>query len=379
MTEFSLDVKEIEKEVENTIKTEEKNLENSEFQTQAENNAVAIFKADFDNPSERQNILKPLDEFGISAINRSQNRNKLLATRFVDFNKGGEDAGDVGDKLSELNMQMKDLDPGMLDFAKKSFLGNIFNPVRRYFNRYQKAETAIANIIKSLDIGSRTLQNDNTTLIAEESHLRDLTKKLIADIELGKMMDESIEAQIRKAEIEEVEEAKITFVREEILFPLRQRIMDMQQMIVVNQQGIVSLNVIRRNNKELIRGVDRAKNVTVTALRTGVMVASALYNQKIVIEKIQILNENTENIIESTSRMLREQGTEIQKTSMETMISPEVLKASFTDAIAAIEDVSRYKEQALPKMQETINLFNEMAKEGQEVVDKIEIDGVGLK
>lgn len=379
MTEFSLDVEKIEKKVENAIKIEEDNLENPKIQMQAENNAIEIFKADFNDPSERQNILKPLDDFGLSTISRSSSRNNLLSTRFADFEKGGKAAGDVGEKLSQLNMEMKDLDPSMLDFTKKGFLGNVFNPVRKYFNRYQKAENAIANIIKSLDISSKTLQNDNTTLIAEESHLRDLTKKLISDIELGKMMDESIEAQIRKAELEEVEETKIAFVREEILFPLRQRIMDMQQMIVINQQGIVSLNVIRRNNKELIRGVNRAKNVTVTALRTGVMVASALYNQKIVIEKIQTLNENTENIIQSTSRMLREQGSEIQKTSMETMISPEVLKTSFADAIAAIDDVSKYKEQALPKMQESINLFYEMAQEGQKVVDKIEIDNNDFK
>ena len=143
----------------------------------------------------------------------------------------------------------------------------------------------------------------------------------MTDIELGKQMDASIEQQIRQAEIEGVDQYKIDFVREEVLFPLRQRIMDMQQMIVVNEQGIISLNVVRRNNKELIRGVTRAKNVTVTALRNGVMVASALYNQKIVIDKIKTLNETTEQVIESTSRMLREQGNEIQKQSMETMIS----------------------------------------------------------
>ena len=195
----------------------------------------------------------------------------------------------------------------------------------------------------------------------------------MADIELGKEMDASIEQQIRQAEIEGVDQYKIDFVREEVLFPLRQRIMDMQQMIVVNEQGIISLNVVRRNNKELIRGVTRAKNVTVTALRNGVMVASALYNQKIVIDKIKTLNETTEQVIESTSRMLREQGNEIQKQSMETMISPEVLKASFADALAAIEDVSNYKNQALPQMQETIATFSQMAEDGQKVIDKIEV------
>lgn len=154
--------------------------------------------------------------------------------------------------------------------------------------------------------------------------------------------------------------------------------MDMQQMIVVNQQGIVSLNVIRRNNKELIRGVKRAQNVTVSALRTGVMVASALYDQKIVMEKINILNQTTENIIESTSHMLKEQGSEIQRHSAETMISPEVLKASFAEALQAIEDVSTYKEQALPQMKETIDMFSDMAEDGQKVIAKIETSNDNL-
>jgi uncharacterized protein YaaN involved in tellurite resistance len=380
MAEFSLNVNEIKEEVEEELKTEEKKLEqNPEMQKQAEQNAIAIFSSDFDNPNERQHILKPLEEFGVSTINNSASRNKLLNTRFVDFEKGGEDAGDVGSRLQELSREMKDLDPSMIDFTKKGLLGKIFNPVRNYFERYQKAEAAISNIIKSLDMGAKVLTNDNTTLQAEESHLRDLTKKLIENIELGKMMDEAIEAQIRKAEIDEVDPIKISFVREEILFPLRQRIMDMQSMIVVNQQGIITLNTIRRNNKELIRGVDRAKNVTVTALRTGVMAASALYNQKIVLKKIKTLNETTEHVIESTSRMLREQGADIQKQSMETMISPEVLKTSFAEALGAIEDISKYKQQALPKMQENIMIFHEMAIEGQKAVDKIETADNGLR
>lgn len=372
MAEFSLNIEEIENEVNDTIKVEQEKLENSNLKSQAENNAVAIFDADLNDPSQRENILKPLDNFGLKEMERSTQRNHLLSTRFVDLSKGSSESENIGDKLSELNMQMKDLDPSKVDFTKKGVFGDIFNPVRKYFSRYQKAEVAIAEIIDSLDHSSQILQNDNTTLIAEENNLREVTKKLLADIELGKQMDESIEMQIQKAEIDGVDPDKISFVKEEVLFPLRQRIMDMQQMIVINQQGIVSLNVIRRNNKELIRGVNRAKNVTVTALRTGVMVASALYDQKIVMDKINILNETTGNIIESTSHMLHDQGAEIQKSSAEAMISPEVLQNSFAEALAAIQEVSTYKEQALPKMKETIQMFSNMADEGQKVVNKIE-------
>ena len=378
MSEFSLDVDEIKKDVETSLKEEEEKLENSNLKDQAQANAVAIFDTDLNNPQERENILKPLDNFGLNEMTKSASHNEILATRFVDLTKGGKEADNISEKLLELNSQMKDLDPSKVDFAKKGVFGNLVNPVRKYFAKYQKAEVAISEIVESLDKSSKVLQNDNTTLLNEENYLREVTNKLLADIELGKQMDASIEAQIQSAEIEGVDEEKISFVKEEILFPLRQRIMDMQQMIVVNQQGIVSLNVIRRNNKELIRGVKRAQNVTVSALRTGVMVASALYDQKIVMEKINILNQTTENIIESTSHMLKEQGSEIQRHSAETMISPEVLKASFAEALQAIEDVSTYKEQALPQMKETIDMFSDMAEDGQKVIAKIETSNDNL-
>ena len=378
MAEFSLNVDEIKKDVETSLKDEEEKLENSNLKDQAQENATAIFDTDLNNPQEREQILKPLENFGLNEMSKSASHNEMLASRFVDLTKGGKDADNISAKLMELNQQMKDLDPSKVDFAKKGVLGNLMNPVRKYFAKYEKAEVAISDIVESLDKSSKVLQNDNITLLNEENYLRQMTNKLLADIELGKQMDESIEAQILSAEVEGVSDDKIAFVREEILFPLRQRIMDMQQMIVVNQQGIISLNVIRRNNKELIRGVKRAQNVTVSALRTGVMVASALYDQKIVMEKINILNQTTENIIESTSHMLKEQGSEIQKHSAETMISPEVLKASFSEALQAIEDVSTYKEQALPQMKETIQTFSDLADDGQRVIDKIETSNNGL-
>ena len=373
MDEFSLDIDEIKNQVETTIKeAEEEQAHDEDLKKQADKNAVVIFESDFDDPVEREKIIRPIETFGAGEIERSAAKNELLATRFVDFKKGGSESDNIGDKLAELNLELKDLDPSGIDFAKKGFLGHLTDPVRKYFNRYEKAEVAISNIMDSLDKSSKILQNDNTTLLSEENSLREITNKILANIELGKQMDESLEAQIEEAKIRGVPQQKIQFVEEEVLFPLRQRIMDMQQIIVINQQGIVSLNVVRRNNKELIRGVERAKNVTVTALRTGVMVASALYDQKIVMDKINLLNSTTEDIIESTSRMLREQGSEIQKQSAETMIDPEVLKASFADAMAAIEDVSNYKQEALPKMKDTINMFSDMAEEGQSVVNRIE-------
>ena len=66
MSEFSLNIDEIENEVNDTIKVEQEKLENSNLKTQAEKNAVAIFDADLNDPAQRENILKPLDNFGLN-------------------------------------------------------------------------------------------------------------------------------------------------------------------------------------------------------------------------------------------------------------------------------------------------------------------------
>ena len=59
----------------------------------------------------------------------------------------------------------------------------------------------------------------------------------------------------------------------------------------------MAIDLIIRNNVELMRGVDRAINVTVSALQVAVTLALALANQRIVLEKVQAVNETTDKLI----------------------------------------------------------------------------------
>jgi len=102
------------------------------------------------------------------------------------------------------------------------------------------------------------------------------------------------------------------------------------------------------------------------------MVASALYNQKIVLKKIQMLNETTNDLITSTSRMLKNQGADIQKQSMQTNVSAEDLKTAFADVMEALDSINSYKQEALPKMRETIEQFRELAAKGEEQIQQLE-------
>jgi len=346
--------------------------EETRLKEMAQKNALSIMNCDLDSFAEKQDILKTIEQFGMDTMTKSSQKNAMLQVPVGNLSKAGDEGSMVSKSLLDLQRQVKDLDPSLVDFAKTGLLGKVFNPIRSYFDKYQKAETVINSIIVSLDKGKETLKNDNITLEIEEASLRDLTKKLLKEIEMASLMDENIETQINEAKARNEDEYKIKFVTEEILFPLRQRVMDMQQMMVVNQQGIMAIEVIKRNNKELIRGVDRAKNVTISALKIAVMVASALYNQRIVLQKIQALNETTNNIISGTSKMLKDQGAEIHRQSVETGVSVETLKTSFSDIISSLEAISTYKQQALPQMRTTINQFREMAEDGEKRIQQLE-------
>jgi len=346
--------------------------EAAKLKQQAEENALAIMNINMDSLNDRRQILQSMDAFGMDTIRKSSEKNNLLKTTVGDLSKAGAEGGQISKSLLDLHREIKDLDPSGIDFTKSGVLGKLFNPVRAYFERYEKSEDAIADVVQSLDRGKATLKNDNTTLELEEQDLRELTKKIVKECDMGILMDECISQKVEEARSQNADPDKIRFVEEEILFPLRQRVMDMQQMTVVNQQGIIAMEVVRRNNAELMRGVDRAKTVTVSALRTAVIVASALYNQRIVLQKINLLNQATNNIISSTSKMLKDQGAEIQKQSMESGVSVETLKTAFNDVMGALDSISQYKQNALPIMKNTIEQFRDLANKGEERISKLE-------
>lgn len=344
----------------------------AKLQELADSNVAAIMELDIESLDKRKEILQSIDTFGLNTMKMSSDKNALLQVSVGKLSKTGDEGGDVAKGLAELHTQLRDLDPSVIDFAKTGLLGKLFNPLRAYFLRFEKADGVIADIVISLDKGKQTLKNDNTTLEIEQQTLRDLTKKLQKEIQLGGLMDQSIEAQVESAKARNEDPDKIRFITEEVLFPLRQRVMDLQQMLVVNQQGIMAIEVVIRNNKELIRGVDRAKNVTVSALKIAVTVASALYNQKIVLKKIELLNQTTNELIASTSRMLKNQGAEIQKQALEASISVDTMKQAFSDVLSALDSISTYKQEALPKMRDTINQFREMADSGEKEIQRLE-------
>lgn len=376
MEDFSLDLPKVEDIKENLEKelklSDEREIVISDAAREKADQILQVDAYDFSN---RQQLIKAIETFGSDLMEQSEEKNAILGKRISELNRMGGENQAVANGLDKLSTEVAELNPSGIDFTKNGFLGIFFNPVKKYFKKYETADVVIGNIIDALEEGSTILKDDNTTLEIETTSMRNISKQLIEKRKLGQELDDYLTMQINNMRAQNGDNEKIKFIEEEILFPLRQRMIDFGQKLAVNQQGIIAMETTKRNNYELIRSVERAKFVTVSALRTAVIVAGLLYNQNLVMSKIKLVNDTTNDMIATTSKMLKTQGVEIQKQAIETNIDMDTLKLAITDALEAFESINSYKQKALPQMKQTLAEFDTLVTQGQKIVDGIESSG----
>ena len=316
-----------------------------------------------------------VENVGLELQRQAAQQSELLKQPIKKLSTRGADGGDVSNALINLKMEVEELDPAKFNFdpgwfsRSLGFLPGIGNPLKKYFTKYESAQTVIASIIKSLENGREQLKRDNMTLTEDQKNMSEISKKLEQAIKLGQLVDQKLQYQLDR-QIEPGSE-KSKFVAEDLLFPLRQRLIDIQQQLAVNQQGIIATELIMRNNTELMRGVNRALNVTVSALQVASTVAMALANQKIVLDKIGAVNKTTSDLIAGTAARLKTQGTEIHKQASSAQINMDSLKQAFADLKTAMDDISTYRMKALPQMATTVNELDRMTSDAAQQIEKI--------
>src|SRR3954467_10708614 len=267
-----------------------------------------------------------------------------------------KDSG-IGANLTQLRKTVEDLDPGRggaLTKPRKLFgLIPLGNRMRGYFMKYQSAQSHIAAILAALASGKDELLMDNAAIDTERANLWKTMGKLEQMIHISKALDAKLEDKAH--ELDSTEPAKAKAIRETALFYTRQRTTDLLTQMAVSVQGYLALDLVKKNNVELVKGVDRASTTTVSALRTAVTVASALTNQKLVLDQITALNTTTANMIDSTGNMLRNQTGEIHKQAVSATIPLETLQRAFQNIYDTMDMIDQFKLEALGSMKQTVD------------------------
>ena len=293
----------------------------------------------------------------------AESSNRLLRSPVKALQEGGlSEGGKVGKTLLELRRTVEDLDPSQATGVKK-VLGMIpfGDKVTDYFRKYQSAQSHLDGILQALRQGQDELQRDNVALNLDKQNLWDSMGRLNQYVYIAERLDAKMAAQIATLDVTDPEKA--TALKQDVLFYVRQKHQDLLTQLAVSIQNYLAIDITIKNNIELVKGVDRASTTTVSALRTAVIVAQALGNQKLVLDQITALNTTTSGLIQSTSEMLRDNSVRIQEQAASATIGIEQLQAAFSNIYQTMDAIDTFKVQALDNMAATIGtLETEVAK-----------------
>ncbi|MEI5525754.1 toxic anion resistance protein [Streptomyces brasiliscabiei] len=270
--------------------------------------------------------------------------------------KGGDAQSQVAGSLVELRRVVEDLDPRDLPASKgRKFLSRLpgGNKLRDHVAKYASAQGTLNRIVGSLRGGQDELRRDNAALQTERVRLWETMGKLQEYVVLTEALDTAVEAHIG-THVDGADPQQGDTLRADVLFPVRQKHQDLLTQLAVCAQGYLAMDVVRRNNEELIKGVDRAATTTVSALRISVMLASALDNQKKVVEQVNALRGTTEDLIRGNAEMLATQSGEIQRIAADPAVGAETLRSAFQQIYRTLDAIDTYKVQATETMAATV-------------------------
>ncbi|WP_394268798.1 toxic anion resistance protein [Qipengyuania sp.] len=298
-----------------------------------------------------------------------------MSNRFLDRPVRAMDKDEgVGADLAELRRVVEDLDPGKRGklSGTRKILGIIpfGNKLTNYFRSYQSAQTHIQSILGNLASGRDELLMDNAAIDVERQKLWEAMGNLEQMIHISKTLDARLEE--KAAELDMTDPAKAKALRETALFYIRQRTQDLLTQMAVSVQGYLALDLVKKNNVELVKGVDRASTTTVSALRTAVTVAEAMTNQRLVLGQITALNETTAGIIDSTGTLLRDQTAKIHEQAASSTIPMETLQRAFQNIYDTMDEVDNFKLRALDSMKQTVNLLSDEVEKSKGYIARAE-------
>jgi uncharacterized protein YaaN involved in tellurite resistance len=302
----------------------------------------------------------------------AESSNRLLKSPVKALKEGGLSEGSkVGSTLLELRRTIEDLDPKEASGAKKLLDMLPFRDrLTDYFRQYQSAEKHLDGILHSLREGQDELGKDNAALNLEKQQLWDAMARLNQYVYVSERLDARLAAAIADLEATDPEKAKA--LRDDVLFYVRQKHQDLLTQLAVSIQNYLAIDIVIKNNIELVKGVDRASTTTISALRTAVIVAQALGNQKLVLDQITALNTTTSGMIERTSEMLRDNSVAIQQQAASATIGLPELQAAFANIYQTMDAIDTFKVQALDTMAATIGTLETEVTKSRDYLERVE-------
>jgi uncharacterized protein YaaN involved in tellurite resistance len=319
-------------------------------------------------------VTKSVKSLGNNIELRLAEQSKLLQAPLGELMSDSENGSDVANQLLKMENTARSIDPNGFDFTSVSgvrrFLSalGIPTPMQTWIAKYQSTDAIIRSIVTGLEQGKAKLERDNMTLKEDQVSYRKMLFKLDDYITFAEYIDKEVESRLES--VTDADQGR--FLKDEVHFPIRQRLQDLMTSKGVYQQAWVVSEVLIKTNEELVRGVDRAIKHTLVALGIAASLAIALARQKKILKAVQSSKELTEKMIVDVADKLESQGVEVLTMASEPYIQVEVMKVAFSKSLNALDNVSKYRSEALESMKTGCADLKSMTDEMDKNIARIE-------
>lgn len=260
----------------------------------------------------------------------------------------------IARNLVALRHAVDDLDPARYDLAPTGPGRALPSSarLRPYFDRYARADTHIRAIIGALDDSRGELLADSAAVAQEERALWTEMETLRQYAYLARALDQALERRL--VVMADADAPRATTLRVDVLYPIRQRLRDILLQLAVATQGYAALRVVQQNNEEVIRAIQTATTTTAAALRTAVLVAQALADQRLVLDQLQAIDSATSGAIERSAALAKAHASKVEAQIARAAGDLVALQRAWDEVFTTLDQIDLYKSSALATMQVTL-------------------------
>lgn len=268
-----------------------------------------------------------------------------------------KDSGFVGEILTNLVTNIKDLDVDGLNPAKKSWFGGIAASVKKFLAKYDKLDTQIEKITNELDAARINLLRDITLLdnmfAMNEQYLKNLDVFIAAgQLKLQEFRDDILPAAKLKAQNSNdpmVVQGYNDLVQFVDRFEKKVHDLILSRMIAV--QTAPQIRLIQSCDQTLVEKIQSSILNTIPLWKNQIIIAITIFRQKKALDAQKKVTDATNDLLRRNSEMLKQGTIGVAKENERGIVDIETLKKTNADLISTIEEVIKIQTDGRTKRQ----------------------------
>ncbi|MBO5478061.1 MAG: toxic anion resistance protein [Clostridia bacterium] len=346
-----ISTKEIENElIENKVVTEEKIEDSLNYDklSTAEKEAIDNFLVKLDL-TDTTNILS----YGASA--------QQEIAKFSDDvlqNVRTKNAGDVGELLTDLVVEIKDFDSATNVNEPKGFFAmftSLKKRVQKLLSKYDKVNNNIDKIEKRLE--NHKMQMLKDIAIFDEMYEKNMDSfknislyiiagdkkiKELKEVELPKLQ------QLAQESGEQLDAQKVNDLMA-VISRFEKKIYDLKTTRIISIQMAPQIRMIQNNDSELVEKIQSSIINTIPLWKNQVVIALGLANAKSALNTQQAVSEITNEMLKKNSENLKQGTIEIAAESEKAIVDVETLQKTNSDLIATLDALIQIHDEGTKK------------------------------